>query len=162
MIRDFFKTDTYMYFSQHQVRRDYIRVDASEIPSEEITTMIREDFLRIMKSCNAHWKMPSNPITSREYWERYFSDHPEQRPRHVHYYSGSDPTTGIQEFLRRNDIGRADTLEEHGPLLGFDDNHIKSMWQDPRAWEGYEWLMDTAERIIEEQYAGFSEEVITT
>ncbi len=95
--------------------------------------------------------MAEDTIPAKEYWERYFTQHPEQKPKHIIFYNG-DPTTAIHEFQQKNNIGRADVSTEEGKLLGFDDRHVLNMHEDPRAEVGYDELMDIAHRIIAEHY----------
>ncbi len=106
---------------------------------------------RILDDTRAHWKRTSQGIPAEEYWEQHFSTHPELRPAHVVYYDG-DPTTAVGTFLQRNNIGRADTSERDGKLLGFDDHHIEDPRSDPRANQGYDELKSLGFRIIEEHF----------
>lgn len=110
-----------------------------------------EAALDIVKSASANWKRAENAITAKEYWERYFKQNPQYAPTHVIFYDG-EPTTAIYEFQQRHNIGQADTSEKEGELLGFDDRHVLDMRKDPRANRGYDELVATAHRIIEEHY----------
>lgn len=104
-----------------------------------------------LRSASANWKRAENTISAKEYWEAYFDQHPEQKPKHLVFYGGT-PTTAIHEFQTRHNIGQADTSEKEGDLLGFDDRHVRNMSEDPRARRGYDELVATAHRIIEEHY----------
>lgn len=104
-----------------------------------------------LRSASANWKRAENTISAKEYWESYFEQHPEQKPKHLVFYGGT-PTTAIHEFQTRHNIGQADTSEKDGDLLGFDDRHVRDMNKDPRARRGYDELVATAHRIIEEHY----------
>ena len=42
-------------------------------------------------------------VSSQDYWEQYFADHPDERPAHVVWYDG-DPTDAVDEFLTKNNI----------------------------------------------------------
>jgi hypothetical protein len=110
-----------------------------------------EAALDIVKSASANWKRAENAITAKEYWERYFKQNPQYAPTHVIFYDG-DPTTAIYKFQQRHNIGQADTSEKEGTLLGFDDRHVLDMSKDPRANRGYDELVATTHRIIEEHY----------
>jgi len=107
--------------------------------------------IEILRSVGANWKRAENTITAKEYWEKYFEQHPEQKPKHIVYYDGS-PTTAVQKFLIKHNIGKADTSELEGKLLGFDDRHVSDMTKDSRANRGYDELVATAHKIIEEHY----------
>lgn len=104
-----------------------------------------------LRSTSANWKRAENAITAKEYWEAYFEQHPDQKPKHLVFYDGT-PTTAIHEFQTRHNIGQADTSEKEGDLLGFNDRHVLNMSEDPRAKRGYDELVATAHRIIEEHY----------
>ena len=104
-----------------------------------------------LRSASANYKRAENTVTAKEYWETYFEQNPDQRPKHIVFYDGT-PTTAIHEFQTRHNIGQADTSEKHGDLLGFDDRHVRDMREDPRANRGYDELVATAHRIIEEHY----------
>jgi hypothetical protein len=105
----------------------------------------------IIRRAGAHWKRAENPVPAKEYWESFFAKNPHLRPKHVVYYDG-DPTTAVYKFLQQNNIGRADTSKTEGKLLGFDDNHVLDMENDPRANKGYDELVAIANKIIEEYY----------
>jgi hypothetical protein len=105
-----------------------------------------------LKSASANWKRAENTITAKEYWERYFAEHPEQKPKHIVFYNG-DPTSAIHEFQQKYGIGQADTSTIEGQLLGFDDKHVLDMSKDPRAWVGYDELVEMGHRIIAEHYS---------
>jgi hypothetical protein len=123
----------------------------------------------IIKESGAQWKRAVNTIPSKDYWEDFFVKNPNFRPKHIQYYDGS-PTRGIVEFLQKNNIGRADTSESQGKLLGFDDHHIllneglgggdMDAKQDSRVMVGYKELVDTANKIIAEHYSQKVEESV--
>lgn len=111
-----------------------------------------EDAARqILLSASANWKRAESTVPAKEYWKAYFEQHPEQKPKHLVFYDGT-PTTAIHEFQTRHNIGQADSSEKEGDLLGFDDRHVSNMSEDPRANRGYDELVATAHRIIEEHY----------
>lgn len=111
----------------------------------------KEAALSKLRQASANWKRASNTVTAKEYWEAYFEQHPDQKPKHLVFYNGT-PTTAIHEFQTRHNIGQADTSEQEGDLLGFDDRHVRDMREDPRARRGYDELVATSHRIIEEHY----------
>lgn len=111
----------------------------------------KEAALSKLRQASANWKRAANTVTAKEYWEAYFEQHPDQKPKHLVFYSGT-PTTAIHEFQTRHNIGQADTSEKDGDLLGFDDRHVRDMNKDLRANRGYDELVATAHRMIEEHY----------
>lgn len=105
----------------------------------------------IAESAGADLKRAEETVSAQEYWTTFFDKNPNLRPKHVHYYDGN-PTTAVFEFQQQNGIGKADTSDTEGQLLGFDDNHVVDMGEDPRANSGYDELVATATKIIEEHY----------
>ena len=76
-------------------------------------------------------ELPTESITSEEYWNSYFGEHSELKPKHVVYYDG-DPTKAMQEFLKEHGItGKDDATHDDG-ALGFKENHVEDMRRDPR------------------------------
>lgn len=107
----------------------------------------------ILTATGAKFKKAENPITSEEYWRRYFETYPELKPKHLVFYRGN-PTFAVLNFLRENNIGRADTSQTEGVLLGFDDHHITDLDnKNSLAWQGYDDLMKIAEKLIDEYYS---------
>lgn len=107
--------------------------------------------LEKLRAAGANWKRVETTITAKQYWETFFSENPQQRPKHIVYYNG-DPTAAIAEFQRLNNIGQADVSKTEGVLLGFEDRHIAKMKTDPRANQGYDELVTMAHGIIAEHY----------
>lgn len=108
--------------------------------------------LEIVDGSSAKFKRAENTISAKEYWDRYFAEHPDLKPKHVVYYDG-DPTTAIYQFQRENGIGKADTSNTEGQLLGFDDHHVIDVANDPRANQGHKELVDLGNKIIKEHFA---------
>jgi len=111
----------------------------------------KEVAIRQLKAASANWKRADNPIPAQEYWDKYFKQHPEHKPKHIIYYDGN-PTNAIYKFLQENNIGKADVSKKEGELLGFDDRHITDMRKDPRARRGYDELEKDAHEVIHEHY----------
>jgi len=109
-------------------------------------------YLDNFKRSNAKYKRAENTIGAKEYWEKYFDEHPDQKPKHIAYYNG-DPTNAIYKFEQENGIGSADTSKVDGQLLGFNDNHVVDMATDSRSNVGHQELIDLGNKIIKEHYA---------
>lgn len=130
-------TDHYPQYKQPLTREETIQIIADIILTRTM----------------AKFKKAENPITSEEYWNRYFNAHPHLKPKHLVFYKGN-PTSAVLNFLRENNIGQADTSQSEGVLLGFDDHHISDLTdKNSSAWQGYDDLMKTAEELIDEHYA---------
>lgn len=110
-----------------------------------------ERFTDALNSASARYKKAESPVGAKDYWEKYFIDHPDLKPKHIIYYDG-DPTDAIYNFQRENGIGRADTSKTEGQLLGFEDHHVIDPANDPRANQGHEELVTMGNRIIEEHF----------
>jgi hypothetical protein len=129
----------------------------------KLGTELNNDTLQdIIEKSGAQWKRAENAVSAKVYWEGFFAKNPQLRPKHIQYYNGS-PNLGIVKFLQTNNIGRADTSDTEGKLLGFDDRHVVLKGgenipglivedEDPRAMVGYKELYGTANKIIEEHY----------
>ena len=64
------------------------------------------------------YKLAQNPIPSEQYWEDYFSKHPDLRPNHIVYYEGGDPTRALYEWREKNGIHKSSGKSD----LGFSEN----------------------------------------
>ena len=115
------------------------------------STDLEEEMRELIRQSGANWKRAENTISSKEYWETYFTQHPEQRPKHVVYYDG-DPTGAVYKWQQENNIGRADVSKTEGKLLGFDDRQVTDMKHDPRAYKGYDEMVAMGKKIIAEHY----------
>lgn len=115
----------------------------------ETTNEIAKD---IISKSGAQWKRAENTVPSKQYWENYFSNHPDQQPKHIVFYDGN-PHTAVYEFQQKNGIGSADTAKKDGQLLGFEDHFVANMREDPRANIGYKELVTTGNKIITEFYS---------
>lgn len=123
-------------------------------------SLVEERLTAGLRESNSNWKRAENPIPAKDYWESYFTKYTDLKPKHIIYYDG-DPTTAIYDFQQKNDIGRADTSDTEGQLLGFDDHHVKLIpsgemvvEQDPRAMVGYRELVEMGNKIIADYYKG--------
>lgn len=111
-----------------------------------------DKFQDLIDGSSAKYKGAENTISSKEYWEKYFGENPQLKPKHIIYYDG-DPSSAIYKFQQENDIGRANTSETDGNLLGFDDHFVSEMEKDPRANVGRKELVNMGNKIIREHYA---------
>lgn len=48
--------------------------------------------------------LSNDSITSKEYWEAFFTNHPELKPTKIIYYEEKDPTEAINTWLKSNNI----------------------------------------------------------
>jgi len=109
-------------------------------------------FREIIENSAINIKLAENTVSAKEYWEKFFENNPDLKPKHIHYYDG-DPTNAIYKFQQQNNIGRANTSNTDGKLLGFDDMHILDMEKDPRSNVGYDELIQKSNKIIDDYYS---------
>lgn len=120
---------------------------------------------------NAHMKFAENVVSSKEYWETYFAEHPDERPAHVVYYTG-DPSAAVRDLLEESQIlekvpsygyndwsvdhkqtitGPSDTSDRDGVFLGFDENYIGDGADDEELKAEHERFNQLALEIIREK-----------
>ena len=134
-------------------------------PEERRARSIRED----LYGNPATWKLAENAVPAREYWERHFQKHPEQRPAHVIYYDG-DPSAAVVSTLEEAGIleevpsydqrwhtdqiftGRGDSSERDGKWLGFEENVVKDEATDEALQKEHEMFNEMARKIVAEHY----------
>ena len=117
------------------------------------TSQFKSNLMSAWKESTAKYLRAKDKVRSEDYWEDYFSQQPELRPKHLIYYDGS-PTRAVDNFIRENGIGRADVSKEEGKLLGFDDNMVLDMVNDLRPNRGHDELLSIGYRIIKEEFSG--------
>ena len=110
-----------------------------------------DKFQDLIDGSSVKYRRAENTIPAKDYWEKFFADHPDLKPKHIIYYD-DDPTTAIYRFQEKNSIGAADTSKTEGQLLGFDDHHVTDVANDPRSNQGHQELVATGNRIIEEHF----------
>lgn len=91
------------------------------------------------------YQLATEIISSREYWENYFREHPEQRPKRVIYYEGGDPSRALLEW--REDNGLAKKSDNND--FGFPEREVTDGAEDPRANQGYDRFRSLAVRALE-------------
>jgi hypothetical protein len=82
--------------------------------AEEYSKILTKFFL---KNSNI---LAKDTISSREYWEKYFQQHPKSRPKHIVYYSGGNPTKAMNEWRKNNGILKKDGNSD----IGFPENKV--------------------------------------
>lgn len=112
----------------------YLRRD--QATPEEITADALNDFFGEYDN----YSMAQNAIPAQVYWETYFQEHPDQRPKHIIYYDG-DPRTVLSSTLKDYGIidaargisgSKNNTTARDGNRLGFDHHFVNDYEKDPR------------------------------
>lgn len=136
-------------------------------PEERRARSVRE----FLEGESATWKLAENAVSAEEYWERYFAEHPEQRPAHVIYYDGN-PTQAVVSTLKQAGIledtlrpygldsysewqrytGRGDSHERDGGWLGFEKNLVRDDTTDEALQAQHRRFNEIARQKIAEHY----------
>lgn len=111
--------------------------------NETLDHLIRQG----LKEEGVLYKETQNGISSKDYWENYFKEHPNQKPNKIVYYKGGDPTQALIDWKRKN------MIYKKGPKynLGFDENQKKPS-EDPNVLEGASRFKSLGKEIIEEYF----------
>lgn len=119
----------------------------------------------------ATWKLAENGVSAEEYWEKYFVEHPEQRPAHIIYYDG-DPSEAVVSTLKEAGIleeasrpygveaydewqrytGKGDSHERDGDWLGFEENLVRDAAENESLQEPHRRFNEIARRKVAEHY----------
>lgn len=92
------------------------------------------------------YELAENTTSSREYWEQYFTEHPERRPSKIVYYKGGDPSRALNEWRRENGIIKR-TKDE---TFGFPEHRVGS--DSPEANQGKERFKELALKVIDDRF----------
>lgn len=95
--------------------------------------------------------LAEDAISSQEYWENYFQEHPEQRPNKIVFYTGGDPSKALREFRSRNNLNVKELSPSDEKHLGFAERQIPQ--NDPQANVGLERYINLVIQMIDEHYA---------
>ncbi len=103
---------------------------------------------RLIDLCQIRY-LAQDPVSSKKFWEEYFSRHPDSKPQRIVYYEGS-LELAVKGFLQSHGLVKD---KEDEPLLGFEKNHIVDMAQDPRSNQGKGEFELLSRQIIERHYS---------
>ena len=88
-----------------------------------------------------------NPITSQQFWEKYFVDHPNIRPSKIVYYEGINPTKALRQW--RNERGIFSKAQDGA--VGFEEKRVSRT--SPEASSGADRFRSIAEKVIEDYFS---------
>jgi hypothetical protein len=91
------------------------RVWGSDNEKDEYAKILTKYF---QKNRLSPYKLAGRTISSKEYWENFFQNNPDSRPKHIVYYSGGDPTKTLNDWRKNNGIIKKDGRSD----LGFSEN----------------------------------------
>lgn len=145
------------------------------VPQDELAQMTPEERRRLsvrnLLGESATWKLAENAVPAEEYWEKYFAEHPEQRPAHVIYYDG-EPNEAVVSTLEGAGIlekatkpygleaydewqrytGKNDSHERDGGWLGFEENLVRDAATDENLQASHKRFNELAKKKIAEHY----------
>lgn len=123
-------------------RENYILKEERELNSPENTA--REVLLKT----GALYKEAETTISSKDFWESYFAQHPDQKPKRIIYYEGDNPTKALHSWRESNGITKkAETSD-----LGFPEKKITG-GEDPKSIAGMDRFTSIAEEVIEDYFS---------
>jgi hypothetical protein len=94
-----------------------------EESGEEDLKSFREEIPgSVLADAGIRWTEAKDTVSSKEYWENYFTQHSEQRPTKLEYYKGDDPTAALMLWKEKHGLTNAGD-EESYELGGKVDNH---------------------------------------
>ncbi|MBI3485652.1 hypothetical protein HY025_01765 [Candidatus Daviesbacteria bacterium] len=85
------------------------------------THSVNNTVRRVLQNANILFKETTNPTTSRQFWENYFRQHPDQQPSHLVYYQGDNPTKALKQWRESQGITKK---AEESKDLGFPEKDI--------------------------------------
>lgn len=59
---------------------------------------------RFLKKAGVHIKLAEETVSGQEFWESYFTKHPERKPSKIVYYEGNDPMQALRTWREENGI----------------------------------------------------------
>lgn len=107
----------------------------------------RETVESILMRAGLLYREAKNPISSKDYWENYFEQHPEQKPSKLIYYKGGDPTAALHRWPANKGIKK--TTDD--PSIGFSEKQRDSY--SPEATTDMDRFRSIATKVIENYFS---------
>lgn len=98
----------------------------------------------ILERSGTRYVEAKETISSQEFWEAHFAEHPEQRPSKIEYYKGDNPTAALLSWKKRH--GLTDAGSESSYDVGGKTN------VDTHASEDKDRFRSIGKKIIEENF----------
>ena len=102
--------------SDENILRELAKIWGAEKENDEYMKILMKYF---RKNGNPY-KLADDAISSKEYWEKYFQQHPESSPKHIVYYTRGDPAEALNRWRGENGITRKDKRSD----IGFSENKV--------------------------------------
>lgn len=94
-----------------------------------------------------YYKEAKNTVNSKEFWENYFSQHPDKKPSKIVYYKEQDPTEALHRW--KSDKGLYNRVKSED--VGFPERKVGR--RSEQAMVGYDRFRSLAEEAIREHFA---------
>lgn len=98
------------------------------------------------KNAENPYELAEDTVSSREYWEKYFQENPDQRPSKVVYYRGGDPSRALNEWREKNGIIK----RTDDPTYGFPEHNVPD--SSVEANEGKDRFASLAQKVIDDRF----------
>jgi len=103
--------------SDENILKKIAKIWGTENEKSEYEKIIKE---YCQNNGSSVYKLAEDPVDSKEYWENYFQQHPESKPKHIVYYSGGDPAEALDNWRQINSIAKKDKRRD----IGFSENEV--------------------------------------
>ncbi len=100
----------------------------------------------MMRHTGAAYSLAGGAVSSREYWEKYFQEHPGEKPSKIVFYKGGDPSTALNEWRRKNGIIK----RAKDSTYGFSENRVDS--RDVRLYKDKDRFSSLAMKVIDDRF----------
>lgn len=100
----------------------------------------------VMERSGMRFKEAENTVSSQEFWENYFAQHPEQRPSKLEYYKGDDPTAALLKWKEKHGLTKAGSEEAYD--VGGRINDVAEFQSEDK-----DRFKSIAQKIIDERFA---------
>ncbi len=141
-------------FSFHDERLQNVFFDYHFLQSIQIALRdAPDDFsdvvIRALQDRGIFYQEAQDTVSSQEYWEGFFAQFPDKRPRKIVYYDGTSPTRALQSWREANGILK----KTDDGALGFSERHISAT--SPQASSGMDRFYDLALHAIDWHFPPF-------
>lgn len=105
----------------------------------------QEHIRNVLKQAGIYYEEAEQTISSQEYWEAYFEEHPDEQPSKIVYYTGGNPTAALQNWKEYSGAKRNKILDF------FPDKKVSS--SSPQATAGMDRFQSLAKKVIDDYFS---------
>lgn len=114
---------------------------------EDTNSHFDEKIREILESQSILYVEAETTISSKDFWENYFAQHPDQRPSKIVYYKGVDPTAALSEWKKSHGITKLSQNRD----LGFWERYVRP--NSIQATVSLSRFRQVAEEVIEKYFS---------